>query len=69
MSRPTSDRGPFDTTLTSDYELSGQTAPVNLPLSFPMGPSETTNPALRRGIERHRYGDSNPGFRTENPAS
>jgi hypothetical protein len=31
--------------------------------------SENTNPAPQSRIERHRYGDSNPGFRTENPAS
>jgi hypothetical protein len=26
-------------------------------------------PRIRRAFVRHRYRDSNPGFRTENPAS
>jgi hypothetical protein len=30
---------------------------------------ETAKPPRLQGFPQHRYGDSNPGFRTENPAS
>ena len=39
------------------------------PKSCPKCSPETPKPALYAGFRQYRYGDSNPGFRTENPAS
>jgi hypothetical protein len=40
-----------------------------LPICFPCTALERENPLCRRVPRIYRYGDSNPGFRTENPAS
>jgi hypothetical protein len=38
-------------------------------ISEEASPAEIEKPRKREASERHRYRDSNPGFRTENPAS
>ena len=45
-------------------------AALHWPVRWPIGGPSNEEKGLTKPVPvRHRYGDSNPGFRTENPAS